>query len=50
MHYFNLLIKFIETQVFGMKNGELSIVLTDALKHLFKCISDFFKWLNETAF
>ena len=49
MHYFNLLISFVEMQLFGWKQGELAIVITDAFKHLFEILSRFFKWLHESA-
>ncbi len=50
MFYFNQLISFIEINLMGWKQGELAIVFTDAFKHLFSLLSNFFKWIHETTF
>lgn len=42
MFYFNQLISFIEINLMGWKQGELAIVFTDAFKHLFSLLSNFF--------
>lgn len=49
MHYLGISINFIEMQLFGWKKGELSLVISNGLQHIFKYIKDFFKWLNESA-
>ena len=41
---------FIEINLMGWKQGELAIVFTDAFKHLFSLLSNFFKWIHETTF